>query len=226
MFSLTGTVGVAMALRNVESRLEKFFERGLSRPFRNSLQPVEVGQRIVREMDLGRRVANRGLVAPNHIKVWLSPSDAERYEGFQRALVTELTESARQHAVSEGYNFVGPVIVEVFIDDALKTGSLGVKASFVGGASEPRVVTGDGAVYPVGERPLVVGRLGECDIVVNDSNVSRRHAEIWRTSEGVAIRDLQSTNGTLVNGHRITAVSLSPKDEIEIGTQTMRIELA
>jgi hypothetical protein len=215
-----------MALRNVESRIEKLFERGLSRPFRSTLQPIEIGQRIVREMDLGRRVANRGLVAPNHVKVWLSTKDAERFEGFQRALVNELTETARQHAVNEGYNFVGPVTVEVFIDDDLAPGSLGVKTTFVGGASEPRVVTADGATYEIGPHPLVIGRMNECDIVVNDSNVSRRHAEIWRTSEGVAIKDLQSTNGTFVNGHRITAVSLSPRDEIEIGTQTMRIELA
>jgi hypothetical protein len=215
-----------MALRNVESRLEKLFERGLSRPFRGTLQPVEIGQRMVREMDLGRRVANRGLVAPNHIKVWLSPDDAQRFEGFQKALVSELTETARQHAITEGYNFIGPVTVEMFIDDDLRPGNLGVKAAFVGGAAEPRVVCADGAVYPIGQRPLSIGRLAECDIVVNDSNVSRRHAEIWRTSEGVAIRDLQSTNGTLVNGHKISAVSLSPKDEIEIGNRHMRIELA
>lgn len=215
-----------MALRNVESRLEKLFERGLSRPFRGTLQPVEIGQRMVREMDLGRRVANRGLVAPNHIKIWLSPNDAQRFEGFQKALVTELTETARQHAISEGYNFVGPVTVELFIDDDLRAGNLGVKAAFVGGESEPRVICADGAVYPIGQRTLSIGRLAECDIVVNDSNVSRRHAEIWRTAEGVAIRDLQSTNGTFVNGHKISAVSLSPKDEIEIGNRTMRIELA
>ena len=50
--------------------------------------------------------------------------------------------------------------------------------------------------------------------MINDSNVSRRHAEVWRTSEGVAMRDLQSTNGTFVNGHRISAVSLSPRDDV------------
>jgi hypothetical protein len=215
-----------MALRNVESRLEKLFQGGLSRPFRSTLQPIEIGQRMVREMDLGRRVANSGLMAPNHIKVWLSPSDAERFEGFQKALSTELSETARQHAVAEGYNFVGPVAVEIFIDDELSAGKIGVKASYVDGASEPRVLTSDGGVYVIGAKPLVIGRQSDCDIVINDANVSRRHAEIWRTSEGVAVRDLQSTNGTLVNGHKVTAVSLSPRDEIEIGTQTMRIELA
>jgi len=215
-----------MALRNIESRLERVFEKGLSRPFRNALQPIEIGQRMVREMDLGRRVANRGLLAPNHIKIWLSAADAQRFDGFQHALTTELAETARQHAVAEGYNFVGPVVVEIFVDDALHAGNLSVRTSFVDGASEPRVITADGATYPIGERPLVIGRQSDCDIVVTDANVSRRHAEIWRTAEGVAIRDLQSTNGTMVNGHRITAVSITPKDEIEIGTQTMRIELA
>lgn len=215
-----------MALRNVESRLERFFERGLSRPFKGTLQPIEIGQRLVREMDLGRRVSNRGLVAPNQIKIWLSPGDAERFDGFQRALITELTETARQHAVSEGYNFVGPVNLEIFVDDDLAAGQLAIKCEFVAGQSEPRVVLADGASYPIGPRPLVVGRLSECDIVINDPNVSRRHAEFWRTSEGVAVRDLASTNGTLVNGHKIQAVSLSPRDEVEIAGRVMRIELA
>ena len=215
-----------MALRNVESRLERFFERGLSRPFKSSLQPIEIGQRIVREMDLRRRVSNRGLVAPNQLRISLAPVDAERFEGFQRALVTELTETARQHAVAEGYNFVGPVVVEIFVDDALSPGNIKVKAEFIGGESQPRIVMSNGTEHVVADKPLVVGRLSECDIVINNSSVSRRHAEFWRTPQGVAIRDLGSTNGTFVNGHKVDAVSLSPRDEVEIGGQMMRIELA
>jgi pSer/pThr/pTyr-binding forkhead associated (FHA) protein len=84
----------------------------------------------------------------------------------------------------------------------------------------------DGRSFNVGERPLVIGRSPDVEVVINDSNVSRRHSEVWRTSEGVAIRDLQSTNGTFVNGHRVTAVSLSPRDDVTIGTLHFRIELA
>lgn len=215
-----------MALRNVESRLERFFERGLSRPFKSALQPIEIGQRMIREMDLGRRVSNRGLLAPNHVKIWISEGDAERFEGFQRALVEELTETARQHALSESYNFVGPVEVELFVDDELSLGDLHAEVTFVGGQSEPRVIVSDGSTHPVGTTPVVVGRSGECDIVIPEPSVSRRHAEFWWTGEGIAVRDLQSTNGTIVNGHRITAVSLSPHDVVEIGSLTMRIELA
>ncbi len=215
-----------MALKRVENRLERLFERPFSRPFKNALQPIEIGARIIREIDLTRRLTNQGPISANAILVWLGPDDADRFEGFQKALVTELEETVRQHALTEGYNFVGPVKVEVFIDDDLKLGDLAVKADFVGGESQPRVMAGDGRAFALGDRPLVVGRSPDVDIVINDANVSRRHAEFWRTTEGVAVRDLQSTNGTYVNGHRITAVSLSPRDDVTIATVHFRIELA
>jgi len=215
-----------MVLKNVENRLERLFERTLSRPFKNALQPIEIGSRIVREVDLTRRLSAQGPISANSIRVWLSPGDADRFEGFQKALVSELEETVRQHALSEGYNFVGPVKVDVFIDDDLKIGTMAVKTEFVGGDSQPRLIANDGRSFAIGDRPVVIGRSPDVAVVINDSNVSRRHAEVWRTPEGVAIKDLQSTNGTFVNGHRITAVSLSPRDDITIGTLHFRIELA
>ena len=215
-----------MVLKKVENRLERLFERTLSRPFKNALQPVEIGTRIVREVDLTRRLSSQGPISPNQIRLWLGPVDAARFEGFQKALVSELEETVRQHAVSEVYSFVGPVVVEIFIDDDIKIGDLAVKTEFVGGESQPRLIASDGRSFPVGEHPLIIGRSPDVAVVVNDTNVSRRHAEVWRTSEGVAVRDLQSTNGTFVNGHRISAVSLSPRDDITVGTLHFRIELA
>jgi len=160
------------------------------------------------------------------IRVWLGPADAERFEGFQKTLVTELEETVRQNALNEGYVFVGPVKVEIFIDDDLKLGAVEVKTDFVGGESQPRLVASDGRSFVVADNPIIIGRSPEVEVVVNDTNVSRRHAEVWRTSEGVAIRDLQSTNGTYVNGHRVSAVSLSPRDDVTIGPLHFRIELA
>jgi hypothetical protein len=222
---VTGTVNIVMVLKNVENRLERIFERTFSRPFKTSLQPIEIGTRIVREVDLTRRLSGQGPLSPNIVRVWLGPADAERFEGFQKALVSELEETVRQHALAEGYSFVGPVKVEIFIDDDLKSGAVEIKTDFVGGESQPRLVLGDGRTFPVGDLPLIIGRSPDVEVVINDSNVSRQHAEVWRTSEGVAIRDLQSTNGTYVNGHRISAVSLSPRDDITIGPFHFRIEL-
>ena len=226
MIAVTGTVKVAMVLKKVENRLERMFERTLSRPFKNALQPIEIGSRMIREVDLTRRLSTQGPISPNLVQVWLSPEDADRFDGFQKALVSELEETVRQHALSEGYNFVGPVKIEIFIDDDLKIGDLAVKTDFVGGDSQPRLIANDGRAFSIGDRPLVIGRSPDVDVVINDSNVSRRHAEVWRTGEGVAVRDLESTNGTFVNGHRITAVSLSPRDDVTIGALHFRIELA
>ena len=63
-----------MGLKRFEGRLERLVEGSLSRPFRSTLQPVEIGRRLTREMDLQRRVGPRGLlVAPNSFTITLSP---------------------------------------------------------------------------------------------------------------------------------------------------------
>ena len=215
-----------MVLKKVENSLERIFDKTLSRPFKNALQPIEIGTRIVREIDLTRRLSSQGPLSPNVVRVWLSPTDAQRFDGFQKALVAELEETVRQHALNEGYSFVGPVKVEVFIDDAVKTGDVAVETDYLGGVSEPRLIASDGRTFTIGESPLIIGRSPQAGVIINDSNVSRQHAEVWRTAEGVAIRDLRSTNGTFVNGHRIDAVSLSPRDDVAVGALHFRIELA
>lgn len=66
---------------------------------------------------------------------------------------------------------------------------------------------------------LILGRSSSCDIMVDDINASRNHAELRCDSEGTwQVNDLGSTNGTLVNGRRITSHILSEGDRIRIGT--------
>lgn len=80
----------------------------------------------------------------------------------------------------------------------------------------------------VAGRPLVIGREPDCDLVLDDSKVSRRHAEFARLPDGsTAVRDLGSSNGTFVNGQRITgSVVVSDMDEIRIGNTTFSAETA
>ena len=77
------------------------------------------------------------------------------------------------------------------------------------------VVTGD---------PFVIGRSRECDLVLDDPNVSRRHAELRHEDEGWAVRDLGSTNGIKLNGHRSRGGRLSPGDEITLGLSRLTFE--
>ncbi|MGI8595574.1 MAG: FhaA domain-containing protein [Solirubrobacteraceae bacterium] len=87
------------------------------------------------------------------------------------------------------------------------------------GAAGTALVLVDGRRMVLEGSPAVVGRSRGCEIVVDDPNVSRKHAEIERTAEGWAVRDLDSTNGVIVNGRRIVAPHhLQPGDRMEIGT--------
>jgi len=216
-----------MGLQQFEQRLERLVEGAFSKGLRPGLQPVEIGRRLTREMDLLRRVGVRGLIAPNFFVVTLSPQDADRFRSFVDVLARELGDAAREHARTENYIFVGPVEVEVHLDESLKAGRFTVEAEVVEG---PDGLPAGSVLLPDGNRillesePLTIGRLPECSIVLNDPNVSRRHAELQRRGGEVVVVDLQSTNGTRVNGVPIRERALADGDEITVGTTTLRFE--
>ena len=84
---------------------------------------------------------------------------------------------------------------------------------------EVATLTVDGRVVPLSSDRVVIGRSRECDVRVEDGNVSRRHAELSRDGgSDWTVVDLGSTNGTEVNGRRITKrTSLDDGDRIGIG---------
>jgi len=84
----------------------------------------------------------------------------------------------------------------------------------------------DGRNELLGSGGAVLGRSHEADIVVDDANVSRRHAEVRPSGGSWIVRDLGSTNGVKVNGRRIQGPqSLKPGDAIELGTARLTFEL-
>ncbi|HEY3844982.1 MAG TPA: DUF3662 and FHA domain-containing protein [Acidimicrobiales bacterium] len=216
-----------MGLQQFEERLERLVEGTLAKPFRSNLQPVEIGRRLTREMDLHRRVGVRGLIAPNAFAVTLSPADVDRFSNFIDALSRELSDAAREHARVESYSFVGPVEVEIFEGSSLKAGRFTVVAEVR--ESEDGVlaelVLPDGRRVPIGSEPLVIGRLPECGVVLEDTNVSRRHAELRRSGDAVVLTDLGSTNGTRVNGAPIREHVLGSGDEVSVGSTRLIFEM-
>ena len=78
----------------------------------------------------------------------------------------------------------------------------------------------------LGSSGTVLGRSREADIVLDDANVSRKHAEVRPSGGSWTVRDLGSTNGVKVNGRRIDgAQSLKAGDVIELGTSQATFEL-
>ena len=72
---------------------------------------------------------------------------------------------------------------------------------------------------------LLIGRSRDCDVTVEDPNVSRRHAELRNEDGRWIITDLGSTNGVKVNGRRVEQAALEPGDELVFGLARLRFEL-
>ncbi len=84
----------------------------------------------------------------------------------------------------------------------------------------------DGKRLVVGAGGATLGRSRSCEVVLDDANVSRRHAEVRPRGGGWIVADLGSTNGVSVNGVRIEqAHALRPGDRIELGTTVLTFEL-
>ncbi len=223
-----------MGLQQFERRLERLVEGAFSKAFRSGLQPVEIGRRLTREMDLQRTVAPRGTLTPNHFLVTVGPADRERFAPIEAELVSELVAVARDHARIENYVFLGTVDVVMTTDPDMYL------ARHAAG-DRPRC-----ASPPVGPpswflprrqpphprhrpRRSTIGRRPECEVVLGDANASRRHVEVRPATDGAAPHeyvavDLGSTNGTKVNGVAIHSHRLHHGDEITIGSTHLRFE--
>jgi hypothetical protein len=217
-----------MGLQQFERRLERLVEGVFAKAFRSELRPVELGRRLTREMDLHRTVGVRGeLIAPNHFTVALSPQDHEAFHTFEDALHRELADAAREHARDERYAFLGPVTVDLVTDADVGAGQFLIASEVreaQGGVPVGSLVQPDGARIPITDDPVTIGRLPECDVVLTDPNVSRRHAEVRRQNGQIVVVDLDSTNGTRVNGTGVREQRLDDGDVITVGTATLRFE--
>jgi pSer/pThr/pTyr-binding forkhead associated (FHA) protein len=95
-------------------------------------------------------------------------------------------------------------------------------------APQGMIVAREGSVrreVPLTAEPITVGRDPKNDIVLDDRRVSRRHAEVRLRLGRYTLYDLQSTNGTFVNGRRIAEMVLSDEDRITIGGAELVVRL-
>lgn len=82
-------------------------------------------------------------------------------------------------------------------------------------------IEGEETVFPLDSDRVRIGRLASNDITLADSNISRLHAEILRTTDGYEVLDLGSTNGTLVNDEPVRRHVLADGDRITLGTTSL-----
>jgi hypothetical protein len=100
----------------------------------------------------------------------------------------------------------------------------GVPPPDVALAQEIVTLTMDGVRHEIDKRRVVLGRSKDCDLQLVDPNVSRRHAELRQEGSAYWLIDLDSTNGSQVNGRRTARAKLESGDTITVGSTNLVFE--
>src|SRR5688500_13203416 len=92
-------------------------------------------------------------------------------------------------------------------------------------AAEVRVVSGPdrGLKLPVGADSMRIGSAVDCELVLHDTTVSSRHAEIQIGARGYSIRDLGSKNGVMIEAVQVERAPLVDGMRIRLGTTTLQV---
>ena len=228
-------------LQRFEQRLEGMVYGAFARVFRSAVQPVEIAAALERECDNNAQILSRQRRAvPNDFHVELAQTDFDRLAPYDSTLVQDLTQQLTEHADHQHYIFPGPVTIAFESADDLTTGRFRIKSraqaavtsnSNVTRSRRPRaLIEVNGTRHPLQPPGLVVGRGTEADLRINDPGVSRRHIEFTVTGGGergiaLEVHDLGSTNGMLVDGHRISSTGLQDGSEVRVGRTTMTVRV-
>jgi len=262
-------------LRTLESKLTNLIEGTFSRAFRSEVRPVEIARKLAREMEEHKSTTLTRTFVPNEYRVFLSPRDRERFEGYEDALAEELSGYLLEHARREGLTLPARPRIDFETDGRLGLGEFGIQTGIVmpheeeqedeheqayepppqpppqrapqagrtmvysnaGRLAEPleeqtharsptALLVVDGRRMMIGPGGATIGRSRQCDIVLDDANVSRQHAELRPRGGSWILSDLGSTNGSRLNGHPVERSEVvRPGDEIELGATIMRFEL-
>jgi pSer/pThr/pTyr-binding forkhead associated (FHA) protein len=237
------------------SRVERFFERLVERPsarlFRTRLQPIQILRRVERAMEAERGAEGRAGLVPDQFTVRLHPEDlaallpaddvasdlASGALSFARAHGYALRERPRVTLRPDPDRRPGEVEIETAVSELPETT---VDESAEGGTRvfEVPVVRAPAITLDVREpgrglrrvpmtgAPMRIGRAPECELVLKDNRVSRRHARLASRGGVLVLTDLGSTNGTRVNGNRVTEVVLGAGDRVQIGETSLVVQTA
>jgi pSer/pThr/pTyr-binding forkhead associated (FHA) protein len=144
-----------------------------------------------------------------------------------------------EHAEEQHYVFPGPVTIAFESAEDLSTGRFRIRSraqaavtanSNVTRQRRPRaLIEVNGTRHPLMPPGLVVGRGTEADVRINDPGVSRRHIEFLVFTRGgdldIEVGDLGSTNGMLVDGHRIQRTAVRDGTRVKIGSTTITVRV-
>lgn len=209
-------------LDRIERGLERAVNTAFAKTFRSGVQPVEITSALRREIDTQASVVARDrILVPNVFTIRLSRPDYDRLAAMGRTLTDEIAKQLTKHAQAQGYQFPGGIRLSLESDSSLSVGLLAIDAQNVRGAvTWSAVIDINGKRHILTKGVTVIGRGTDADVTVtvNDSSISRRHVEFTWDGTRAQVRDLGSTNGSRLDGVRLSVAGLESGSVIEMGS--------
>lgn len=222
----------------IEEACAAFVERTFAKTFHSALEPAQIASKLVATMEAQAVRVRGGTQAPHHYVVRVSADDYHRLAPHRDSLEQEwsalLTDMAQRVQIQLAAAPVvrleqdlGVVAGSVQIDSAVTTEPEAVKSAPERAASFLRLRVAKGvplnaSVELVG--PVTIGRDTGSDLVLSDPGISRRHARVQASGGEYVLRDLQSTNGTFLNGTRVEQAHISIGDVVTLGNTRLLVE--
>jgi hypothetical protein len=232
------------ALARFEELAEQAVETSFTRLLKSQLQPVEIAKRLARAMESQQTIGVDKVWVPNQYEVHLNPADYDGFAPFRAYLERELAACLSAVAQERGFSLVASPLVRLQADEQVPSKRLRIVAQTAevqAVAAEASVPAGftptmrverlrplartqatlalaDGSrTFPLDKPVLNLGRSLDNDVILDDPRVSRRHAQISHKHGHFCLYDLESANGTLVNGQAVRDCVLQDGDVVSLG---------
>ncbi|NOK60364.1 MAG: Adenylate cyclase [Chloroflexi bacterium AL-W] len=229
------------ALSRFESFMENIVEGSVARLFRSPVQPSEIAKRLERAMETQQMISVRRVIVPNIYRAYLNPQDLAAFQNVRAEMEREMATYLADLAKERGFTMLEYPQVELTADAGVSRHGIQVTAETssappptnAGGKTEiiqkstpdapqPRArlllktATGTHTI-PLESTLLSVGRGLNNDIILEDTRVSRNHAQLQYRARRFWLTDLGSTNGTYVNTEPVQEQAIQEGDTISLG---------
>ncbi len=195
------------AIARFERGCARIVEGTFARIFPSALEPVHVGRKLI---------AAQAAVPTDTYLVRVHPVDYARFAADREFLEARWSALLRENAPGDAPRAV------LHEDAAVVAGSVTIEAIVDDRPAPLSLVRPDGTAVVLMDG-LRLGRSDDNDIVIHDGKVSRAHARIVAASDGFAIEDAGSTNGTFVDGVRVERGALRPGGTIVVGETVLEV---
>lgn len=211
----------------MEKRLERLADGLSAAVFRGKMQPVDLANRLVRQADLMVTDEPTGPSIPNHFDITVSEADLDPNVDTT-LLTTELMRTLTDTAADRGWRTGGAISINLRTDPSVSRGSIKCVAQLTSArlAAWGEMVEHRGErIFALRDNRCVIGRSDDADIKIEEAEMSRHHAVLFRQSGRLWVVDMASANGTSVNGKTVGAepVEIGSGDMLSFGPTTFTI---